>query len=467
MRRDVYTAMTLLWTLIIASKSLQGQATRTLPSRVVGPGEVVLESAEHSLTANSYVIQPSGRASFLSSRVVLNPGFRTEQEGQFLARGFISGEDPSDPDLPPDGGGPGGGDVMGSTAGSFTVNESGAATYTIPLTLPPGTAGMAPELALAYSSMGGNGLLGIGWTLKGLSSISRTGATLAQDGLVDGVDFDGLDRLVLDGERLMVVSGTYGAAGSEYRTEQDTFKKVVAYGQQGSGPQYFTVWTKDGLIYEYGHTADARLEAQGRVEAMVWSVSRITDTKGNYIQFTYTEDTSITHQRIRHIEYTGNNAVGLSPYCTVAFEYENRPDAVPSYLAGSLVRNPYRLKKVLAKYRGSTARSYTLHYETGGATKRSHLTALQECGSDGTCFEATTLGWASPTESSISENFNGPGSGYWQGHSGGQYNNVVADFNGDGLADMAGYAGNGSWHVTLSTGAGFNGSGSGYGRAHD
>ena len=97
---------------------------------------------------------------------------------------------------------------------------------------------------LAYSSMGQAGpqdSWAWAWTLSGLSSISRTKATLAQDGFTDGVDFDINDRFILDGQRLMVISGTYGADGSEYRTEQNSFKKVMGYGQQGSDPEKFKV----------------------------------------------------------------------------------------------------------------------------------------------------------------------------------------------------------------------------------
>lgn len=78
--------------------------------------------------------------------------------------------------------------------GQFTVGQSGAGTYSIPIAVPPGTAGMAPTLSLQYSSQDGDGLLGMGWTLAGLPSIARCPRTLAQDGVVGSVNYDANDR---------------------------------------------------------------------------------------------------------------------------------------------------------------------------------------------------------------------------------------------------------------------------------
>ena len=122
--------------------------------------------------------------------------------------------------------------VSGTMAlpGQFSVNPTGAATYNIPIALPPGTAGVAPSLSLDYNSQGTNGLLGVGWMLGGLPSIGRCPRTTAQDGVIGGINYDANDRFCMDGQRLVAVSGTYGADGAVYRTEIDTFSKIISHG---------------------------------------------------------------------------------------------------------------------------------------------------------------------------------------------------------------------------------------------
>ncbi len=181
---------------------------------------------------------------------------------------------------------------VGAIAADFSVSPSGAATYSIPIKLPPANGGVQPALSLNYSNQGGNSLLGMGWSLGGLSAITRCPASYASDSFKGGINFDGDDRFCLDGQRLILVGGgTYGAAGSEYRTEIDTFSKIVAYGAFGNGPAYFKVWTKAGEILEYGldATGFAPNKADGQLNNhnLSWSINKLTDSTGNYMSFKY------------------------------------------------------------------------------------------------------------------------------------------------------------------------------------
>lgn len=141
---------------------------------------------------------------------------------------------------------------VGTIPALTEVSLTGAATYNIPIRVPPGTHGLQPNLSIIYNGQAGNGLLGMGWNLAGLSLISRTGQNFYHEGKVKGITFSSDDRFALDGSRLICVSGTYGSSNSEYRTEIETFTKVVANGNANNGPVWFSAETKDGLIIEFG-----------------------------------------------------------------------------------------------------------------------------------------------------------------------------------------------------------------------
>jgi len=315
-----------------------------------------------------------------------------------------------------------------SLPGKFDVSSGGAATYSIPIAVPPGTAGMVPDLALTYSSHGANGIVGVGWSLFGLASISRCPQTFVQDGVRGGITFTGTDRFCLDGQRLIAISGTYGADGAEYRTEIDGFSRIISHGTAGTGPAWFEVHTKSGQIMQFGNTIDSQVLAQGKTTARNWAVNKVSDTKGNYFTVTYTNDTTNGQAYPIRIDYTGNTAAGLSPYNDVQFIYATRPDIAPAYQAGSLVNMTVRLTDVKT-YTGTTlVADYQLGYQQGTDTRRSHVSSIEVCGSDGvTCMPATNFAWTDgPTNSFAASNVTAPGESM----------PYFGDFNGDGKTDI-------------------------------
>lgn len=161
------------------------------------------------------------------------------------------------------------GDVPRAIPAGFSVGTQGDASYTIPITVPAGTGGLKPSLALSYNHLAGNGLAGMRWTLSGVSSITRCSQTFAQDGVSTGA----LDRYCLGGQRLVNVSGTYGADGSKYRTEIESFQRIK---QQGTGTSTsFYVDHGNGLRSYFGETSNSRAPASGT--ARTWHITRTID----------------------------------------------------------------------------------------------------------------------------------------------------------------------------------------------
>ena len=257
-------------------------------------------------------------------------------------------------------------ELVGSIPGQLSVRQ-GAAVYTIPIEVPPGVAGMQPDLAITYNSNGGNGLLGVGFSLSGLSVITRCGRTIAQDGVKGGVYYDARDRFCLDGQRLIAIAGSDGGNGTEYRTEIDGYSKIVSHGQQGSGPAWWRVQTKSGQVMEFGNTGDSRIEAQGKDTVRLWAVSRIADTVGNRIDFSYHEDNGKGEYYPTRILYAGGK---------VEFGVEGRSDLSISYEAGSQNNVTKRLLDISVSAGTISTWNYTLQYE---GEKYSRLARVDKC----------------------------------------------------------------------------------------
>ncbi len=262
---------------------------------------------------------------------------------------------------------------VGAVAGEFRVNESGQATYNVPIFTPAGRAGVAPQVGLSYSSQGGKGILGLGWNLSAGSAISRCRQTDELDGVEKGVTLTLADRFCLDGQRLILESGTYGVSGSKYRTELASQTRVTAVGTAGNGPQYFKVERKDGSVSYYGKTTDSRLRAN-QVNSMsssgvpsttilptvfTWTLSEFIDnpylTTPNKIYYHYTLYENYGEQYLNRITYSPNNEI--------QFVYANRPFINGVMGVGSYSRISKNLKTIVVKDNGNEVRKYEVNYK--------------------------------------------------------------------------------------------------------
>ncbi|WP_158501855.1 RHS repeat-associated core domain-containing protein [Vitiosangium sp. GDMCC 1.1324] len=345
----------------------------------------------------------------------------------------------------------------GATPANFDVDPDGNATARIELEVPPGPHGMQPKLALSYSSSGENGLLGTGWSLQGLSAITRSGPSPFYDGTElrayegrvsyssDG-DGSSRDRFLLDGKRLIAVkngSGTvlssvtaqndaYGKPGTVYHSALESWSKVTSQGTAGSGPQYFTVYKKDGTMLEYGNTADSRIEVPGGSHVRVWALNKVVDPNGNSMTFSYTEDNANGEYRLASILYAANG--GFAARNNVTFVYEERDDDIRTYHAGYRVNLTKRLKEIQTHVGTTRVRTYKLAYGYGSATRRSRLTSVQECDGAGACMPATTFAYSDFTADG---SFNIVTSGALPAGLLTDYVNLIpGDYNGDGKTDL-------------------------------
>jgi RHS repeat-associated protein len=298
--------------------------------------------------------------------------------------------------------------TVGSLAGNAGVS-GGAASYEIPIALPPGRNGMQPNVSLTYSSRAGNGIAGMGWSISALSSVHRCPQTVEQDGQTIAVNFTNSDRLCLDGQRLVATSGTYGSANATYATEIDSFARVTQLGGDlTSAATYFKVELKSGETVYYGGNStsanNARVIPGGLTVPESWLIERRLDRIGNNVIYTY-QNFGNAEVLPLAIYYTGFNAAQGDR--VVRFAYETRPtsgganDQSSSYLAGGLTRQSQRLTTVTTFAGAETVRDYRLVYSISAATGRSLLQSVQDCGYNGaaaTCHRPTTFNWQSAAE---------------------------------------------------------------------
>ena len=310
-------------------------------------------------------------------------------------------------------------------AGRFAVSDDGAATFSYPIWVPDGRRGLQPSISLVYNSRDENGLVGVGWRLKGLSSITRCKRDMARDGYNAAIQFDSTDAFCLDGQRLVAfpgvpngVTGTYGAEGTEYRTEEERFSRIINGPTDDKGPLSFEVRLADGRIFFYGTSLDSRFEGNRvrispaslsgtaiqrdfqQIVRLTWSLSEVRDRSGNNITVQYTMAGDPRNQQgyeqlPQSIHYTGTVDQSLPARRVVSFEYESRPDAQTTFVSGLMLQMRHRLVGIAlaAPDPVDTAliKSYVLQYEGSIATERSLLTKISECDPQQVCLAPTTF----------------------------------------------------------------------------
>ncbi|RMG68190.1 MAG: hypothetical protein D6722_12105, partial [Bacteroidetes bacterium] len=157
-------------------------------------------------------------------------------------------------------------------------------------------------MQLHYNSNGGNGMLGMGWSLTGLGAVTRyTGG---------GIRYDASDRFI--GPDGVLVASSGGFRGRENGS--------TLYQLQGNpaNPDGFIALSADKTKYYYGMTPDSRISSTRG--AYAWALSKVEDVNGRSYTIEYLQDQGAWYvQKISSYSDIGENIL-------VILNYTERPD---------------------------------------------------------------------------------------------------------------------------------------------
>lgn len=267
------------------------------------------------------------------------------------------------------------------TKGELQISNSGTAVYNLPIANPPSIKNVAPVINLTYSSGVRGGIAGQGWSINSISSISRIATRRDIDGFVDGVDFDDNDKLALDGQRLLLKTGTYWASGSTYETEYKSNAKIE-YVIQGN-MTFFIVTNPDGSRSWYGSTGSGTY--QNATSANAWYIVRYKDVNDNIIEYNYANVVyNNTNQLyIDNIKFSGNATAGIATQDQIKFNYVSAKRIERDFIKGGAVYASQILDNIEVSANNTSFRKYKLEQEVDVVSGYQRVKSIQESNAQG------------------------------------------------------------------------------------
>ncbi len=260
----------------------------------------------------------------------------------------------------------------GSTDPAVSEN-TGAANLQIPIEVPPGAGGLAPQIRLSYSSHQGDGPYGIGWDLN-LGEIQ-----CSQRFGVPDYGYGSCARFEFNGQLL-----TRDGASDSYHTFVESFQKVEYLGAS----QSWEVTNPNGMIQRYGVDPDARVYSG--LDIARWLLSEIEDPFGNVIYVSYDDTTDPGTRYPIRLTYGADATKQVGKRSVELVFGEDRPDPIHDYVGGIEREITKRLTDIKVLSYGSLVRRYAFGYdgndEEGNpldyTTGRTRLSWVQVFGSD-------------------------------------------------------------------------------------
>lgn len=324
---------------------------------------------------------------------------------------------------------------VGKTDGTFDVSSLGAAQYTVPIKCPAGINGMQPNIAISYNSQAGNGVVGWGCNISGLSVITRGMKDIYHDGYAEGMSLSEDGAYYLDGKRLILASGEAGTSTAVYHPEGDPYTTVTVH-RLTSVNYDFIVTLANGEVRTYGSSLNSRqLTALGislqSKRIVAWYLDEVKDSNGNTIKYTYKTDNSYLY--LDKVTYGHENET--PDVGEINFSYETRPDVQLFKLKESDGKMQWRLKSVTSQTGENIYRTYSFNYGTSDGFSR--LSTITEKNANGESLNPITLQWNNNpafSQTVQSPNNDIPTSTSYRVIHGEDF--FSGDFNGDGVDDI-------------------------------
>ncbi len=313
------------------------------------------------------------------------------------------------------------------------INNYGTVTLSYQMETLPGRAGMQPAVGLSYTSSGGDGLAGIGWSLStGFGVIARSTG-------YGELYYDYRDTFTFNGKRLVKVSGPQESENGTYRLEIESgFSRLELSGAENGG--VWKVYDTSGTVTVYGETADSRVHRPDDADqTYIWNFSSSTDLNGNCMTAAYDSsryrDSNILY--LKEIRYTGNSKTGAAALQYVRFAYKSRDDAYVSKAPGFMMKMDRLLDVVEIGWDdpggllSNTLWKYRLVYEVSEDSRRPVLITVRSTRSS----TEPRFVYQKADHFLVWQNVDNPRAGD-PGDNPDNIQYFEGDFNGDGLSDM-------------------------------
>lgn len=263
------------------------------------------------------------------------------------------------------------------------ANNRGTASLQYAFEMPPARNGMAPSLGIQYSSEGGSGWLGEGWSLSvpsisldtrwGVPRYDMAGETetyLLSGSMLSTMDDKGQMGVAHRGDKMP------RKADRQFYTRQGgDFSRII---RKGSSPAdyYWEVTDKQGVKYTYGGEGAVLkgtfTDVSGNTREVIseWKLRRVEETHGDFMEYVYEaadEDVrgGLKAKALYLKEVRAGNA-GQEPHTVVTFEGgKTRQVKTNNARYGYLTSSNRLLEKVTVNFRGNVLRSYAFEYRNG------------------------------------------------------------------------------------------------------